>query len=257
MKTKILIVEDEYAAVNNLVSIINEIDSNIEILEIIGSIKDLKDWLKKNNPPDLGFFDIQLSDGNIFEIFQNVSIDFPIIFTTAYSEYAINAFKVNGIDYILKPINIESVKFSLSKYQSLGKFNAKITEKNLYDVILELNQNNKTDYKQSFLIHYKDRLIPVATDTFAYFFIENKIVYGLTFNKEKHVIEHTLEELENVLNPNNFFRVNRQFILNRKSIIEISIFFNSRYSIKVKPSSNIKIVTSKSKSTNIKNWLDN
>ncbi len=256
MSIRVLIVEDESAAVKNLVSILQEIDSNIEIVGVIESIKDLFNWLSINNPPDLGFFDIQLTDGNVFDIFKKIQIGFPIIFTTAYSEYAINAFKVNGIDYILKPINIDAVRFGINKYKSMGKFNERVSEEKLLNILSQLNRATETEYKHSFLIHYKDRLIPVETNSFAYFFIESKIVYGITFDKKRYTIDYTLEELESVINSKHFIRVNRQFIINRKSISEIALYFNSRYHIKVKPITQTKIITSKTRSVKFKNWLD-
>ncbi len=256
LNMKVIIVEDEHAAAKNLISILQEIDINIEVLAVIESVKDLFKWLSKNNSPDLGFFDIQLSDNNVFDIFQKIKIEFPIIFTTAYSEYAINAFKVNSIDYILKPLNVDSVKFGINKYKELDNYSGSLSEEKLRKILVEFNKLNEKSYKKSFLVHYKDRLIPVETSTFAYFIIENGIVYGITSSNKKYIINHTLEEIEKLLDPYFFKRVNRQFIINRKSIVEIALFFNERYSLKILPSSSTKIIMSKAKSSEVRVWLE-
>ncbi len=253
---KIIIVEDEYAAASNLKSILYDIDPNIEILAVIESVKDLFKWLKNNNSPDLGFFDIQLSDDNVFEIFSMTGINFPIIFTTAYSEYAINAFKVNSIDYILKPVSLESVRFGIEKFKSQENLKGRLSEYKLRKMLLELNKLSSKKYKKSFLVHHRDRFIPVETRTFSYFYITNGVVYGVTTRNKKYVIDYTLEEIENQLDPDYFKRVNRQYIVNRKSIKEITLFFNSRYCLLVTPSSPEKIVMSKTKSSQIRKWLE-
>lgn len=252
---RVIIVEDEHAAAKNLMSILHEIDPSIEVIAVIESVKDLFLWVSNNNPPDLGFFDIQLSDKSVFEIFEQTTIDFPIIFTTAYSEYAINAFKVNSIDYILKPLNIASVKFGINKYRKLNNFTSNISEEKLRKIMLEVNQKNTTSFKKSFLVHFKDRLIPVETSLFAFFYIENGIVYGVTLSNKNYIISNTLEEIEHQLDPYFFKRVNRQTIINRKSIVEITLFVDARYSLKLKPS-NPKIIMSKSKSSEVRRWLE-
>lgn len=256
MNMKVLIVEDEYTAANNLVSILNEIDSQIEVLAIVESVKDLFQWLKKNQAPDLGFFDIQLSDNNVFEIFSLIEIEFPVIFTTAYSEYAIKAFKVNSIDYILKPLSVETVKFGIDQYKSLDKKNESLSVIKLKRLLEEFTLPIDKNYKKSFLVHYKDRLIPVETMSFSYFYINHGIVNGVTATNDKYSLDYSLEELENMLDPCCFQRVNRQYIVNRKYIKEIGLFFNSRYSIKTSPASPDKIIMSKIRSSQIRKWLE-
>lgn len=253
---KVIIVEDEYAAARNLVSILNEIDPDIIILDIIESVKDLQTWLHRNEFPDLGFFDIQLSDGNVFELLKYRDLDFPVIFTTAYNHYAIDAFKVNGIDYILKPINTEDVRYGIKKYKSLTKIGSNLDSIIIKSIIDDISEKESVVYKNSFLIPYKDKLIPVETITFAYFFISDSVVQGTTFDKKVYVISYTLDEIENMLEPNKFIRVNRQFIINKDAVVELIVHFNSRYKIKVKPSCQLPIISSKTRSSYIKQWLE-
>lgn len=253
---RVIIVEDEYAAARNLVAILHDIDADIEVLTILESVKELHRWLLNNPPPDLGFFDIQLSDSSVFDIFKLININFPIIFTTAFSQFAIDAFKVHSIDYILKPLSVDTVRFAINKFRSLEKFNGNISERKLREIMKELNQSEEPTYKKSFLVRVKDRLIPVETQSFAFFYIDSGTVHGVTNTNSKYLLEYTLEELENQLDPYFFQRVNRQYIVNRKSIKEIALHFHSRYSLKVIPTSADKIIMSKLKSSQIRKWLE-
>jgi DNA-binding LytR/AlgR family response regulator len=253
---KVIIVEDEYAAANNLVSILNEIDPKIEVVAIVESVKDLCSWIKENETPHLGIFDIQLADTNVFEVFRKTEIKFPVIFTTAYSEYAINAFKVNSIDYILKPLNIESVKFALDKYKARDTIKGSLSEEKLRKILMEFRQSDEKKYKQSFLVQNKERLIPVEANSFSYFYIDNGLVYGVTLENKRYMVDYSLDEIENQLDPEKFVRANRQYIVNRKSIVEIALHFNAKYSMKVAPPSPTKIIMSKSKSARVRKWID-
>lgn len=253
---KVIIVEDEYGAVKNLSSILKEIDNTIEIVKVADSVKDVHLWLVNNPSPDLGFFDIQLSDGNVFEIFNKIEILFPIIFTTAFSDFAIDAFKVNGIDYILKPLNKESVEFGINRFKSLGGSSIEVNTSKLLKALKEIDDKKTVPFKKSILIHYRDRLKPVETKNISFFFIKDRIVYAVTKDNKKYTIDKSLEELEKIIDPKLFMRVNRQYIINRVSIIDISLHFNSRYSVRVTPNAPEKIIVSKSKSKVIRNWLE-
>jgi len=253
---KVIIVEDEYAAANNLVSILSEIDPKIEVVAIIESVKDLYRWIKENEVPHLGFFDIQLADNNVFEIFRQTDINFPVIFTTAYSQYAINAFKVNSIDYILKPLNLESVKFGINKYKTRDNLSGNLSEEKLRNILMEFAQSDEKKYKKSFLVHYKERFIPVEANSFSYFYIDNGLVYGITLENKKYMVDYTLDEIENQLDPDYFIRANRQYIVSRKSIKEVAVYFNAKYSMKVVPPSPTKIIMSKAKSAKVRQWID-
>jgi len=217
------------------------------------SIEEAVKWIKSNPKPELGFFDIQLADGVSFEIFDKTEVSFPVVFTTAFDEYAIRAFKVNSIDYILKPIKKSDVEFTINKYKNSYKKTS--IDKNLLDVIHTLT--NKADSeKKTILIKKYDGFIPIPVSDFALFLIENGIVYGLTLREEKYVVDETLDVLENKLNNNDFFRANRQFIASRKTIIEVSNYFNGRLLLKTKPKTEEQILISKARVNIFRQWLE-
>lgn len=252
---KVIIVEDEYGAGKNLEAVLQEVIPQVEILTQLESVNDTVKWIKENPKPDLGFFDIQLSDNNAFEIFNRCTVDFPVIFTTAYNDYAINAFKVNCIDYILKPVNASAVKFAVEKYLKLEVANRSLTEEKILSILKEIRERDSKKYKKSFLVTYKDKLLPIRINEFAYFFIENTLVYGVTKDKNKYVIEQNLDSIESQLAPELFFRANRQYIVAKSAIKELNLHFNSKLCVKTIPPSQEKIIVSKAKSTPLKNWL--
>ena len=167
---KVLIIEDEYGVAQNLCDILQEIEQGIEILAIIESVKEAVEWFENNPKPELGFFDIRLADGDSFEIFEKIKIDFPVIFTTAYDEYALRAFKVNSIDYLLKPIDKESLVAALDKYKSVYRRNDTFDNEILLKTIQDLRLNEEKKYKKSFLVYIKDQILPVAVENIAYFY---------------------------------------------------------------------------------------
>jgi two-component system LytT family response regulator len=249
----VILVEDELSARLNILAIIEELNLEINVLACLESIEDAVSWIESNPKPDLCFFDIQLADGVSFEIFEKTEVSFPVVFTTAFDEYAIKAFKVNSIDYILKPIRKSDIEFAINKYKKSQK--ATIIDKNLLDVIHTLT--NKADTKKkTILIKKYDGFIPVPVSDFALFFIENGIVYGLTHNEEKYVIDEPLDVLENKLNTTDFFRANRQFIASRKTIIEVSNYFNGRLLLKTKPNTKEQILISKARVNIFRQWLE-
>jgi len=252
---KILIIEDEHGAVQNLQAILREIDPGIKTLAIIETVQDAVHWIKNNPAPELAFFDIQLADGNSFEIFDRVDIEFPVIFTTAYDQYAIQAFKVNSIDYILKPIQKEALEFSLDKYQKIYQNRTEINYHDISKLISELGLSSKKKPKKTFLIHYQDRILPVSVSDFAYFFIKNTIVYGITFKKEKYVVDQKLDSIEEQISRDDFFRINRQYIVSRKAIKEAAHYFNGRLELKVTPVPDDDLLVSKAKAGEFKDWL--
>lgn len=249
----VILVEDELSARQNMLAIIEELDINMNVLACLESIEEAVKWIESNPKPELGFFDIQLADGVSFEIFDKTEVTFPVVFTTAFDEYAIKAFKVNSIDYILKPIKKSDVEFAINKYQKSQK--ETIIDKNFLDVIHTLT--NKTDNKKkTILIKKYDGFIPVPVSDFALFFIENGIIYGLTHKEEKYAIDETLDILESKLNTNDFFRANRQFIASRKTIIEVSNYFNGRLLLKTKPKTKEQILISKARVNIFRQWLE-
>src|SRR5688572_29544658 len=247
---RVIIVEDEGGAANDLQLILKEITPSTNVLATLSSIEQTIDWLAKNHPPDLGFFDIQLEDGLSFEIFQEIEINFPVIFTTAYDEYAIKAFKVNSIDYLLKPIKEGEIKFSLQKYERFNKGNVSNT---VIDKILAAIPDHQAS--SSFLVHYRDKLIPVPVRDFAFFFIENGLVHGCTIAQETYPMDGTIEEIESKLNPKQFFRANRQYLVNRSAIKEIEFYFNGRLLLKLSPPSKNSVLISKVRVPIFKEWI--
>jgi len=249
----VIIIEDELSARQNMLAIFNELKIEINVMACLESIEEAVKWIKSNPKPELGFFDIQLADGVSFEIFDKTEVSFPVVFTTAFDEYAIRAFKVNSIDYILKPIKKSDVEFTINKYKNSYKKTS--IDKNLLDVIHTLT--NKADSeKKTILIKKYDGFIPIPVSDFALFLIENGIVYGLTHKEERYVIDETLDVLENKLNNTDFFRTNRQFIASRKTIIEVSNYFNGRLLLKTKPKTKEQILISKARVNIFRQWLE-
>lgn len=254
---KVIIIEDEYAAAQNLKAVIKEVMPDIKIIAVLESIEESVHWLQNNEHPDLAFFDIHLADGHSFEILEKTNVSFPVIFTTAYNEYAIEAFKFNSIDYILKPVNSSDVKRAILKFIEMGNMNWKLGSE-LVQIMKEVrNKSHAKKYKKAFLVHFRDKLIPIAISEIAYFFIESKSVFCVTYDSKKYVFDQKLDDLQEQINPDLFFRANRQYLVNRNCIKEISFYFNGRLVIKTKPESSDKIIISKAKASIFKNWLDN
>jgi len=249
----VLIIEDEHGAAQNLLAILNEINESINTLAVIETVRDAVQWIKHNPAPDAAFIDIHLADGLCFEIFEKAQVEFPVIFTTAYDQYAIRAFKVNSIDYILKPISRDAVEFALDKLKKIYKNRQLLNSDILSQLIRQLGPGKK--YRKTFLIHYQDRMLPVPVSDFAYFYIKNGIVYGATFKQEKFVIDQKLDSIEEQIDPENFYRVNRQYIVSRKAIKEAIHYFNGRLKLKVLPTPPDELLISKAKASHFKNWL--
>lgn len=245
-----IIVEDEVNAAKDLSYLLAELDANITVSAILPSVEETILWLQRNEAPTLGFFDIQLQDGQSFEIFRQNPFSFPVIFTTAYDEYAIDAFKVNSIDYLLKPIQKNALEFSLNKFKSL-QLNT-ISHSKLDSILNRISSDKKTT---TLLVQNREKLIPVLIDDFAYFFIENENVYGCTLTKVVHTIDSTIERLQSMVDPDKFFRANRQFLINRSSIREMEVFFNGRLIVKLNPSPSEHVVISKARVPLFKKWL--
>jgi two-component system LytT family response regulator len=247
-----IIVEDETLAAQNLKGILNEIGT-LDIIATLESVNETVAWFTLNDSPDILFLDIHLADGSAFEIFERAKIDCPVIFTTAYDEYALKAFKVNSIDYLLKPIDINSVRKALEKYRRLtdGSGNR---DTDLQNLLTYFKKN--TVYKNNFLVPVKgDKLVPLNTDDIAYFFIDYGTVKSISYENKSYSMDNTLDELENMLDPEIFFRANRQFIISRKAIKDIDLWFNNRLSVNLKVSLPEKILVSKARVPEFKSWF--
>jgi two-component system LytT family response regulator len=251
MEMRAIIVEDEMLAARNLQAILNELGT-VQVITILDSITETVEWFSCNPQPDLMFLDIHLADGSAFEIFDRAEIRCPVIFTTAYDEYALKAFKVNSIDYLLKPIDMVAVQRALKKLQGLT-----VTDK-MQDAVNQLMASFRatSTFKTHFLVPAKgDKLIPVQASDIAYFFIDTGMVKAVTFDEKIFRFEHTLDELAEMLDPNTFFRANRQFIISRKAIKDIDLWFNNRLSVNLKIPAPEKILISKARISEFKNWF--
>jgi two-component system LytT family response regulator len=248
---KALIIEDEKPAARHLVSVLKEI-GNIEVIDIKDSIKTSVHWFETNEQPDLVFMDIHIADGTAFKIFEDVEISCPIIFTTAYDEYAIKAFKVNSIDYLLKPITKEAVEKSLAKMNTLtSKSGAQL---DIQQLINSLKQE-KT-YKTHFLVAVKgNKMIPLLTRESACFYIDSGKVVAKTFDEKTFNLDFNLDELASKLNPEEFFRANRQFIISKNAVKDVDLWFNNRLSINLKVAVPEKILVSRTRITEFREWF--
>jgi len=246
----VIIVEDETGAAANLRYMLNELAPGIQVLDILSSVEQAATWLAEHKRPDVAFFDIQLEDGLSFEIFKKAVVDFPVIFTTAYDQYALEAFKVNGIDYLLKPVNEDDLMRSLNKYEQLMHRPVDVA------AIERILQSVSTVSRPvTFLVHFKDKLIPVPSADMAFFYIDGGLVHGCTHGHQVHPVEHTLDELEALLDPQEFFRANRQFIIHRKALKDAVLYFNGRLSLNMVPAAPEAVLISKARVPVFKNWM--
>jgi len=246
-----LIIEDEILAAKHLRHVIDEI-GGIDILAVTESITESVEWFRNNAQPDLIFMDIHLADGSAFEIFKHISVTCPIIFTTAYDEYALKAFKVNSIDYLLKPIDAVSIKGAIRKLELLSPKNSSQDD---FKKFIETFTKGLT-YKSHFLIPAKgDKLIPVQSAEIAYIYIDSGTVKAVKFDEKSFRFEYTLDELAELLDPADFFRANRQYIISRKAIKDIDLWFNSRLSVNLKLTTPEKVLISKARIPEFKNWF--
>jgi two-component system LytT family response regulator len=245
---KTLIIEDEAAAVRRLSKLILDIDSSIEIMDDLDSIEQCLDWFRNNPLPDLIFMDIHLADGASFEVFNHFDIPKPIIFTTAYNEYAIQAFKVNAIDYLLKPIKKAELEAAIDKYRKLSKPQE-------FDYRALAKEMNKDEYNKRFLIRFGQQIRVVEMRDCAYFYTQDKVTFLVNKKGKRYPIDYSLEKIEEMANPRVFFRINRQFIINIEAINEMYTYSKSRVKIDLKPPCELDTIVSTERSPNFKKWL--
>lgn len=254
---RVVIIEDEAVTARNLAHLLQLIDEDIAITAILNSVSESIAWFNLNaGTYDLIFMDIRLADGISFDIFKAVSITKPVIFVTAYNDYAIQAFKNNGIDYVLKPFDEQEIGNALTKFKNLFSLGEKDINTGRIEVLLEqINQISKP-YKKSFLVHYREKLIPVETAKIAWFYTANEVVYARTIDDKQYVMEFTMDMLEQQIDKQQFFRANRQFIINRQAIAEVDFYFNGRLAVKIKPEPTERVLISKARVPEFKNWMN-
>ena len=248
----VLIIEDEKIAANNLEKMLHQIDENIHVQDKIDSIKSAVKWLGTNKT-DLIFLDIHLADGISFKIFEHVKIQPPIIFTTAYDQYAIKAFKVNSIDYLLKPIEIRELEQSLNKFKELIRM--KNTGTIDYNSLIDL-LSNKTEYQQRFIVRYGQKVKSIKITSIAYFNVIDENVFLCTKDNKNYPIDYSLDKLENILAPKEFFRINRQFIVSYDAIENMFFLSKSRIKIILKQKPDKETIVSYSRLSDFKKWLN-
>jgi two-component system, LytTR family, response regulator len=253
---KVIIIEDEVPAAEKLERYLQKYDPTIQVLARLNSVKDSVKWLQENqDSTDLLFLDIQLMDGLSFQIFQQVQIRKPVIFITAFNEFALDAFKVNSIDYLLKPITFTDLSASLKKLESLREqlrwSDYKTAQ--LQDVFASPKTK---DYKTRFMVKLGDHIRSITADQITLFYAEGRDVYLVTTQSRKFIVDYTLETLEDLLDPAVFYRVNRSFILNIHSIKDVMMFSNSRLKIALTQDFDKEIIVSREKVNDFKGWFD-
>lgn len=251
---KILVVEDEAAASRRLVKLIREVDPLADVLGVCESVTATLRWFDQNEAPDLLLLDIQLGDGLSFDIFAKREIRIPVIFTTAYDEYALRAFKVNSVDYLLKPVEREALQQALSKFRALfAQRAAPVLPEELIRQLLQ----GKSAYKSRFLVQKGPVMVPVSVEQVAYFYTEDRVVFMLTRENQRYLLEHTLDELETLLDPQQFIRANRQFILSLHAVHQLEPGFNGKLHVNVQPAFQEAVIVSRDKAVTFKEWLGN
>lgn len=250
---KVIIIEDEKPSARRLQRMLSAI--NIEAEAMLHSVSESVEWFKSNQHPDLILLDIQLSDGLSFEIFEQVEVKSAIIFTTAYDEYALKAFKLNSIDYLLKPIDDEELEIAIDKFSE--------NRPEPHNLMMDINEVKKllinpldTQYKKRFTIKVGQHLRVVDTDTIECFYSENKATYCYTEERKNYLLDLSLEQIDEQLDPLKFFKVNRKFIINIDAIADIISYTNSRLQVKLKHFSDLEIIVSRERVKDFRNWLE-
>lgn len=248
---KVVIIEDEKPAARRLSRMLNEI--GIEPLTMLHSVEEAVNWFYNNEHPDLLFLDIQLSDGLSFEIFEEIEVKSAIIFTTAYDEYALKAFKLNSVDYLLKPIDIDELENAINKYKKihLASTNLAFNFEQIKNLISPLEKN----YKKRFTVKIGQHLKLISTASIECFYSENKATYFCTTTNRNYMIDDTLEELESKLSPEIFFRVSRKYVVNINAIKDIISYTNSRLKIVLNNFNTNEIIVSRERVKDFKNWI--
>ncbi|MFC5408409.1 LytR/AlgR family response regulator transcription factor [Larkinella bovis] len=254
----VLVIEDEELAVRKLTKLLQDVDNTIRIVGTAASVRASVQWLKSNATPDLILMDIELADGQSFEIFEQTPVESPVIFTTSYDEYALRAFKVNSIDYLLKPIKRHELEASLEKHRKLRNPAENETGgKMAIDALVQQlrQQIQPTEYRKRFLVKHLSQWMPIEVADIAYFYSEEGVSLFRTRSNQKFSVDYTLDELEAMLDPVQFFRANRQFIVDINSVQQIHPYFNNKLKLTLKPSPEEEVLVSRERATEFKKWM--
>jgi DNA-binding LytR/AlgR family response regulator len=250
----ILIIEDEPQAAKRIETLVKELLPTARVLDKIDSVKKSVQWFKDNAAPDLTLMDIQLADGTSFQIFEQCEVKCPVIFTTAYDEYALKAFKVNSIDYILKPVDKNDLQAALRKLETLS--NSADGTRKLLNSIGEVVQQLSKKYKERFLIKVGEHLRTIEVKDILYFHSQDKATFCSTTDNRNHILDFTLEQLEHMIDPLLYFRVNRKYFVRAEAIQDIISYTNTRLKLVLKNSTDNDVIVARERVQEFKQWLD-
>ncbi len=256
---KVLIIEDEDLAVRKLQKTLQSVDAGAEIVGVTDSIRSSVKWLEENQAPDLILMDIELADGQSFEIFDKVEVNSTVIFTTSYDEYALKAFKVNSVDYLLKPVQREDLEAALDKFRRMKQLlgnNEGGGQLNVDNLVKELQQRlQPRDFRKRFLVKHGQKLVSVEVEEIAYFYSDGRVNFFKTTDNRKFIVDYTMDELEEMLDPNRFFRISRSFYVSIESVDQIHDYFGNRLLLNLKPMVDKEAIVSREKVTEFKRWM--
>jgi DNA-binding LytR/AlgR family response regulator len=247
-----IIIEDEKLSAEHLAKLLKKVDPSISIIAKFDSVKKSIQEFKDGLKADLLFVDVHLADGLSFDIFSQISIDTPVIFTTAYNEYAIKAFEINSVDYLLKPIGIDELTRAVEKFKKLNGSNQALVLENISNAYQGINKQ----YKNRFIVKIGDTISSIKTEDIFHFISEDGLVILITENGKRYVIDYTLDNLETLISPDLFFRINRKVIININSVQKVSSYFNSRLKINSGSLNDEDAVVSRERVNDFKKWLD-
>jgi DNA-binding LytR/AlgR family response regulator len=250
----IVIIEDEPQAAQRLEKLVKELIPQAEILAKIDTVKNAVLWLKSNPPPDLVLLDIQLADGISFQIFEQCEVHSPVIFTTAYDEYALKAFKVNSIDYILKPVDKDELSHAFRKLKGMVRGDADTRQ--MLDNIGQAVKRLMKKYKTRFVIKVGEHLKTIEVDQIQYFYSQDKATFCATQENRNFILDYTIEQLEDMVDPEQFYRINRKYIVRSNAIQDIISYTNSRLKLVLKGSSDNDVIVARERVQEFKDWLD-
>jgi DNA-binding LytR/AlgR family response regulator len=259
---KVLIIEDEELAVTKLRKTLETVDSTAEVVGVADSIRSSVSWLEQNPTPDLILMDIELADGQSFEIFDKVDVKSTVIFTTSYDEYALKAFKVNSVDYLLKPVQKEDLEAALNKLKNLKSMygsnnnNSNSDPLNVDNLVKELKQKlQPKEFRKRFLVKHAQKLISIEVQDIAYFYSDGRLNFFKTNDNKKYVVDYTMDELEEMLDPDEYFRISRSFYVSIASIDQIHDYFGNRLLLNLKPAVDKESIVSREKVADFKKWM--
>ncbi len=246
---KVLVIEDEFAAARRIKKLIKEILPEAEIIGPIDSVEEAIEWFKDENEADFALMDIQLADGPCFDIFDHTDVNIPVIFTTAFDQYAFQAFKVSAVDYLLKPIKREELEKAVEKYAHITKGQAVNTD------YTEIKKLLKPEKPRRFMVKLGTQIRLISMEQVAYFYTENKITYLTTWKGKRHPIDHTLEKIEEMVDSASFFRINRQFIIHIDAIQGMQVYSKSRFKVDLEPDCALDAIVSAERSPRFRKWV--